>query len=85
MAKELFSLLALQKNSRYFLRLAFLLGHWHFCHLSFCRTETNLLDSFFQQNSRVQQDFTWIDHHHGGSGSFDIVIGRENGWDFQKY
>ena len=48
------------------------------------RTETNLLDSFFQKDAPIQQDFAWIDRHHGGSGSFDIIIGREKGWDFKN-
>ena len=50
----------------------------------FARTETNLLDSFFQKEASIQQDFAWLDRNHGGSGSFELIIGRQNGMDFKN-
>ena len=43
----------------------------------FAQTETNLLDAFFHKDAPVQKDFAWVDQHHGGSGSFELILGRK--------
>ena len=48
------------------------------------RTETNLLDSFFAKDSDIQRDFSYVDTHHGGTGTFDLVLGREESLNFKS-
>ena len=46
-------------------------------------TETNLLDAFFKKDSKIQKDFMYLDRHHGGTGRFDLIIGRKNKVNFK--
>ena len=49
----------------------------------FAQTETNMLDSFFKKDASIQQDFAYIDQNHGGTGSFELILGRQNGINFK--
>ena len=44
---------------------------------SLAHVETNLLDSFFKKESQIQRDFSYIDRVHGGTGHFDLIVGRQ--------
>lgn len=47
-------------------------------------TETNLLDSFFKNSTKIQQDFHYLDEYHGGTGNFDLIVGRKSQTDFKE-
>ena len=52
-------------------------------HLAY--TETNILDSFFSKKSAMQRDAAFVDNYHGGTGTFDLIIGRQkSGPDFKN-
>ena len=41
-------------------------------------------DAFFKKKDKIQRDFSYIDKYHGGTGFFELVLGRKESIDFKS-